>query len=386
MTSRFRNILLTATFIMGLGALIVPTKQVLAETPPPRQESSQDSSDSSAKSTNSALTEVTDTSQMLKSPFVNPFFIPEVFIADRDDINYSLIDTSVTIDAFATNKRHFELLSPIKDQTYVGTKGHDYITASRAKDVTIDARKGDDQVLGSPGDDVIKGGQGNDSIHGMSGNDVIHGGPGRNYIIGGDGKDTFVVKGTDTLADLDVGDVLKNHSKLKYEATKLGGMWDYTATAGLPHKKWMPVHTEKSIAAMMPAANAMETGVAALLKKIRAHTAYGKLLKACQGEGYYYEDTPLWGDRGLFEGVRCLVRTAVTTSVITSAPGQMPEWAVDFNKIAADRDALRATDMKTKVGALLGGYSAVIVDNAGVVKHVFHALAPDTRPVLFKKK
>ncbi len=397
MTSRFKNILLTVTLLVGLGALAVPATKALAEQDPNSE------SESSTSSTNTALSPI-----MGLQDFVAPTLqhvVQHVFIADRYKVEERNEGTPLVLgaDPRLANKDLFDLMVPKSDKMFVGTKGHDYITATKAHaGLTIIAGKGNDVVLGSSHNDVLKGGQGNDSLVGSKGDDVLNGGTGRNVLVGGAGNDTFVVKGHDQLPFLNVGDIIKNHAELQYEATRVGYNWDYSSKTGVVQKKWMPVHTEKSIAAMMPTASAVETGVEALLKKIRAHRESGGIFKICKKAGYTYEDTPLEGDHGLFASVHCLAREAMR---MAQAPNPLQhlslaavpfhvaakEWDSDFNELYKTRAILRTTDMKTKVSLLLYGFSAVIVDDAGVVKHLFFAESDSgddeaAAPQMFKKK
>lgn len=60
---------------------------------------------------------------------------------------------------------------------------------------SVDARGGDDTVIGSAGPDIVHGGAGNDKLSGRSDNDNLHGGDGNDLILPGDGQD--IVDGGD---------------------------------------------------------------------------------------------------------------------------------------------------------------------------------------------
>ncbi len=306
MMSGFRNLLVAVTFLMGFTTLIVPaTAQVL--------------------------------------------------IADRDAVEES-VDSGAD---HATSGALFKTKQPDKKGRHLGTKASDYIAATEADGVDVRAKAGDDLVLGSPGDDVIRGGSGDDNLAGYEGNDVIHGGSGHNLVNGGAGKDTFFVKGLDKIEDLEVGDVLKHHAKLQYEATKVGkDSMHYENRTGTYYKKWMPVHTMKSLDAMMPDANAVANGVAALHAKLKTHTRHGFAKILCD-----HQDRAAGADT-----LDCLI-----SNMQMFKPADLDEWREDLKKIQKDEKILNAKDTKTKVGLLLDGYSAVVVDSKGTVKHMFSA-------------
>ena len=75
-----------------------------------------------------------------------------------------------------------------------GTDGDDVICVPDPDDSkfhVIDAKGGDDVILGGDGNDWIKGGPGNDVIYGRHGDDRIRGGPGNDTIYSGRGFDTI---------------------------------------------------------------------------------------------------------------------------------------------------------------------------------------------------
>ena len=86
-----------------------------------------------------------------------------------------------------------------------GTDGDDVICVPDSDDSkfhVIDAKGGDDVILGGDGTDWIKGGPGNDVIYGRHGDDRIRGGPGNDTIYSGRGFDTIISADlTDTVID-----------------------------------------------------------------------------------------------------------------------------------------------------------------------------------------
>ena len=76
-----------------------------------------------------------------------------------------------------------------------GTDGDDVICVPDPSDHlafhVIDAKAGNDIVLGGDGVDWIYGGPGDDTVYGRGGDDVIDAGPGADTVYGGDGFDTI---------------------------------------------------------------------------------------------------------------------------------------------------------------------------------------------------
>ena len=85
-----------------------------------------------------------------------------------------------------------------------GTDGDDVICVADLEDWeafhVIDAKGGDDVVIGGDGVEWIRGGAGSDVIYGRAGADRIDGGPGPDVIYGGVGRDTVL--------DADLSDVV----------------------------------------------------------------------------------------------------------------------------------------------------------------------------------
>jgi len=85
--------------------------------------------------------------------------------------------------------------------------GDDFVLGSTGND-TLLGEDGNDTLSGEAGDDSITGGAGDDFIDGGDGNDNLNGGTGNDVFIGGDGTDTFVYApgdGNDTITDFNVG-------------------------------------------------------------------------------------------------------------------------------------------------------------------------------------
>ncbi len=68
----------------------------------------------------------------------------------------------------------------------------DFSQISLSNVSAIDARGGNDEVVGSSGNDLILGGGGKDTIIGGNGNDTIEGGAGADELWGGVGADVFI--------------------------------------------------------------------------------------------------------------------------------------------------------------------------------------------------
>lgn len=85
--------------------------------------------------------------------------------------------------------------------------GDDFVLGGTGND-TLLGEDGNDTLSGEAGDDSIAGGAGDDFIDGGDGNDNLNGGTGNDVLIGGDGTDTFVYApgdGNDTITDFNVG-------------------------------------------------------------------------------------------------------------------------------------------------------------------------------------
>lgn len=69
----------------------------------------------------------------------------------------------------------------------------DSVIFGLAKDDTLNAGKGADQLLGGAGNDTLNGGGGGDYLYAGSGNDTVNAGSGNDLIVGGDGAgdDTY---------------------------------------------------------------------------------------------------------------------------------------------------------------------------------------------------
>ena len=98
------------------------------------------------------------------------------------------------------------------DDTVVGGKLDDTLLGGAGND-TITAGQGNDLVWGGSGNDKILGGVGNDTIHGGLGNDLVSGGKGDDTLFGGKGNDTILGNsGNDIMAGGRGDDVLIGES------------------------------------------------------------------------------------------------------------------------------------------------------------------------------
>ena len=77
------------------------------------------------------------------------------------------------------------------NDTVLGSQLADYIHGGRGDDC-VDGMGGDDSMNGGLGDDVLRGGDGNDRLFGRSGEDTLTGGLGNDKLNGGSGTDTLV--------------------------------------------------------------------------------------------------------------------------------------------------------------------------------------------------
>ena len=98
------------------------------------------------------------------------------------------VDNTIESGAISVNK-------PAK----TGTDGDDFI-AFNANTKDINAKGGDDKIIGNFFDNNIDGGSGNDNLRGESGNDTISPGSGRNRVDGGSGVDIAVYSGNKSSA------------------------------------------------------------------------------------------------------------------------------------------------------------------------------------------
>ncbi len=85
------------------------------------------------------------------------------------------------------------------NDVYTGTANADFIDAKGGDDTvlglggndTIDGGSGNDVLFGGAGDDTLFGGAGGNTLWGESGNDVLNGGANRDSLIGGEGNDAL---------------------------------------------------------------------------------------------------------------------------------------------------------------------------------------------------
>ena len=109
------------------------------------------------------------------------------WVYDGWDIGVSAVVT-VTVDAGCT------ITGAVGATAIEGTEGDDVICVADPDDWDafhiIDAKAGDDVIIGGDGVDWIYGGAGADVVYGRDGRDLIDGGVGVDTIYGGDGFDT----------------------------------------------------------------------------------------------------------------------------------------------------------------------------------------------------
>ncbi|MGV2099755.1 VCBS domain-containing protein [Rhizobium sp. 21-4511-3d] len=126
-------------------------------------------------------------------------------IADGGSLKYTVSDGAVptagTTTAEADIERQFgDLSGTDKTEIFVGSDFGE----------TIDAKGGDDVLLGNGGDDVLKGGAGADWLFGGSGNDSLYGDQSDVVLDGGTGTDTlYVAGGFNSTSDAQIASVEK---------------------------------------------------------------------------------------------------------------------------------------------------------------------------------
>jgi Ca2+-binding RTX toxin-like protein len=76
------------------------------------------------------------------------------------------------------------------DDTIQGGTGDDWLEGNDGND-TIDGGAGSDELTGGWGDDTLAGGEGDDALAGDGGNDSLDGGAGADSLVGHDGDDTL---------------------------------------------------------------------------------------------------------------------------------------------------------------------------------------------------
>ncbi|HEX9875714.1 MAG TPA: calcium-binding protein, partial [Gammaproteobacteria bacterium] len=111
------------------------------------------------------------------------------FDIDGDDDDNLLFGTPYTdrIDAKGGNDT---VIGRAGDDTILGGTGDDWLEGNDGIDV-IDGGEGSDELLGGWGDDTLQGGDGDDALAGDGGNDVLEGGAGADSLAGHDGDDVL---------------------------------------------------------------------------------------------------------------------------------------------------------------------------------------------------
>ncbi len=145
--------------------------------------------------------------------------VERLILTDGDDS----VDASSTRYGFAGDAPGVDIDARGGDDTVIGGRGGDTVDGGAGLDL-IDGGYGDDSLSGGDGDDTITGGEGNDTIHGGAGADSIdggleadtifggagydeiHGGAGDDFIDGGSGDDTIDGGSGDDTIDGGVGD------------------------------------------------------------------------------------------------------------------------------------------------------------------------------------
>ncbi len=142
-----------------------------------------------------------------------PFIYHDVlFINGQALITLESVDTSLlTVDDFSfTDIGRLSALQSVEGR-HILTSGNDTFVVADDQGSSVDAKDGDDLVLGGLGDDNLVGGLGDDTLLGREGEDTLAGGAGSNELTGGANEDTFVIDyvsadpGQDIITDFTLG-------------------------------------------------------------------------------------------------------------------------------------------------------------------------------------
>lgn len=134
--------------------------------------------------------------------------IENIILTDQSDS----VDASVTHDGVFGDVPGVNIDARDGDDTIIGGRGGDTISGGDGND-SIDGDYGDDSIDGGAGNDTLSGGSGNDTLSGGDGNDSIIGGPGDDSIDGGTQADTLIGSfGNDTIRGGDGDDVISGGS------------------------------------------------------------------------------------------------------------------------------------------------------------------------------
>jgi Ca2+-binding RTX toxin-like protein len=120
------------------------------------------------------------------------------------------------------------------ERVVIGTGVAAVAVASATTAINVNAAAVSDAVtlIGNAGTNTLTGGGGHDSLDGGTGNDILIGGLGDDSLRGGLGNDTFTVaSGTDSIADLGVGDILTVAAGATANAAVTGAWTATSATA-----------------------------------------------------------------------------------------------------------------------------------------------------------
>ena len=134
----------------------------------------------------------------------SPYIIDDtVFISVENDLNAAWISSSFYGDQQLHNGddgvQNWNPTDDKDDETLKSYGGDDIINAKDGEDLIlggsgdddIDGGSQQDLIFGGTGDDTIDGGSNSDIIHGDQGNDTISGGSESDRLYGGDGNDTL---------------------------------------------------------------------------------------------------------------------------------------------------------------------------------------------------
>lgn len=111
---------------------------------------------------------------------------------------------AVTLAGFNATAASIEILQG-SGRGLTGTNLGDVFDLSGLSAMTgvlfIDARSGDDTLIGSGFADDLRGDQGNDTLEGRAGNDILNGGKGADTLLGGADDDILQVRGDEGMGD-----------------------------------------------------------------------------------------------------------------------------------------------------------------------------------------
>jgi Ca2+-binding RTX toxin-like protein len=77
--------------------------------------------------------------------------------------------------------------------TRYGDRGVNRLNGEAGAERIVEARFGDDHIVGGPGNDLLVARRGNDTVFGGTGNDTIYGGTGLDTVDCGPGRDVLYI-------------------------------------------------------------------------------------------------------------------------------------------------------------------------------------------------